>query len=138
MLIVARMTIGDEFDQRRNLSLAKFGTARMACRHDVAVSGLVLGGCARGMHLPGMDGEHRRQRHFCPRHHRHKQCRRNGFLPHACLASQTRYSRDVIVITPGSDANKRKGYPTRFSRAARNSQKRKEYPLAISFAGSTR
>ncbi len=107
MLILAGQAAGSELDPSCVLSLAKRRTARMALAggRNVMVSGHLPRHFTRCMHVAGMHQEHRRQGHFCPNHHDHKERRRNGPLQHADLVSQTRNSLDVTTITLGDDAN---------------------------------
>jgi len=104
MLILARHTARSELKQSRIPGLAKSRTARMACGHGIAVSGMAVRGVVlshftRWMHVPGMHDEHRCHGYLRPGHHRQKQHRRNGLLHHVVLVWQIKSSHDVTTIT---------------------------------------
>src|SRR5271157_2771576 len=105
MLFLARHTAGSELDRNAILGVAKPRTTRMAGRHGVVVSALMLSHFPRCMHMAGMHEDHRRHGHLCPSHHGYEQRRRNGLLYHAVSVWQTKRSHAVMKITPGFDSS---------------------------------
>jgi hypothetical protein len=81
MLILARHVTSRYLKRSAVYGLGNTGATGVIGRHGMVMS-RVFSHDRRGVHVPSMHKQHRRQGHFRPSHHAKEQHRRNGFLKH--------------------------------------------------------